>query len=177
MSNKLTDDPRVGERDRTRFVELNKQFFKLLYPYSYWVGIQMKKLLAEQGHEWAVMTEWDADEGELVWASEEEKEEYFSKEENGKDYGHWDISHLAEEGWTTSNSGRTKYAIHEAAGDTWEIVIEDTETGMEFGAGGVNVKSLSTTISLREDAHWRVVAQTANGFFGYGLGWVQRLTS
>ena len=170
MSNKLTDDPRVGERDRTRFVELNKQFFKLLYPYSYWVGIQMKKLLAEQGHEWAVMTEWDADEGELVWASEEEKEEYFSKEENGKDYGHWDISHLAEEGWTTSNSGRTKYAIHEAAGDTWEIVIEDTETGMEFGAGGVNVKSLSTTISLREDAHWRVVAQTANGFFGFGLG-------
>ena len=160
-----TNDKRFSERDVIRFRILQNDFDILVETYGQ-AAIKMKELLAFQGHEWAVMTKYE--DGVLQWESEEDIEEYMKADV----HGNWDISSLTDDGFTASNSGETLYTLELDGG----VCISDKDTGLEFSVYGVSLWSIKPEqfpdhLHKDDEGHWRKVAQTANGFFEYGLGW------
>ena len=139
---------------------INKQ----LSYFSLSLAAKIKEVCTLDSQEWALLTRRD-EEGRLVWASPEAQQQY-----NKSQFGIWDLSQLIDEGWCYSRNGNFLISLDEGAGETWDLSLEDIDSGMEFLRSGVNIKSINPQTDLSPDASWRQLAAIANTFYGYGTG-------
>lgn len=140
---------------------LNKQF----NTFTFSLKKEIKNICELDSMEWALLTKWDKSKKELIWASPEAQEEY-----NKSQFGIWDLGQLAEHGWCYNRTRDYLITIDEGPGETWDVLLEDIDSGMEFISSGVNIKSINVNADEGPDASWRRLAAIACTFYGYGSG-------